>query len=286
LSLLNNLSSYDERSKGQEQAITSEAIMIRALYTSTTGMSGQQLQLDVISNNLANVNTAGFKKSKAQFEDLMYQTLREVGVTTAGGGMVPTGVQVGMGVRPVAIMRIFTQGDFQQTGNELDFAIEGAGFFKVIHDGNEFYTRAGNFTRDVDGYLVTANGDRLQPEFAIPAGTVSIGVDAGGMLVATDANQQQLGSVQITLDTFVNPAGLKAKGANLYQITEASGPAVEANPGTEGLGTIAQRVLETSNVDVTEEIVNLIITQRAFEASSKGIQTADQLLQISNGLIR
>jgi len=260
--------------------------MIRALYSSRTGMMAQQLQLDVVSNNLANVNTAGFKKAAAQFEDLFYQTVREVGVETAAGSQVPVGIQVGMGVRPTAVQKIFTQGDFQQTDNALDWAIEGDGFFQVIRDGAEYYTRAGTFKRDSDGFIVTPNGDRLQPEFAIPAGTVSIAIDRGGLLVAKDAAQATLGSVQITLHNFINPAGLKAAGANLYQVTDASGEPVELNPGTEGVGTIAQNVLETSNVDVTEEMVNLIITQRAYEASSKGIQTADRLLEIGNSLVR
>lgn len=260
--------------------------MIRALYSSRTGMIGQQLQLDVIANNLANVNTSGFKKARAQFEDLFYQTIREMGVETAGGGQVPTGVQVGMGVRASAVHRIFTQGDFQQTGNELDWAIQGDGFFQVIRDGSEYYSRAGNFSRDSDGYIVTANGDRLQPEFAIPEGTTSVSIDAGGLLVAMDANQQTLGSVQITLHNFINPAGLKAQGDNLFKSTDASGEPIESNPGTQGAGTIAQRILETSNVDVTEEMVNLIITQRAFEANSKSVQTADRLLEIGNSLVR
>ncbi len=260
--------------------------MIRALYSSRTGMIGQQLQLDVISNNLANVNTAGFKKARAQFEDLFYQTIREVGAETADGGQVPTGVQVGMGVRPTAVHRIFTQGDFQQTGNELDWAIEGDGFFQVLRNGEEYYTRAGNFKKDADGYIVTANGDRLQPEFAIPEGTNAISIDSGGLLVALDADQNSLGSVQITLNTFINPAGLKAQGANLFTETDASGEATTSNPGTTGAGTIAQRILETSNVDVTEEMVNLIITQRAFEANSKSVQTADRLLEVGNSLVR
>ena len=260
--------------------------MIRALYSSRTGMMGQQLQLDVVSNNLANVNTTGFKKSSAQFEDLFYQTVREAGVETAGGSQVPVGIQVGMGVRPTSVQRIYTQGDFQQTDNDLDWAIEGDGFFQVVRDGEEYYTRSGAFKRDSDGFIVTGNGDRLQPEFSIPAGTVSVAIDSGGLLVAKDASQATVASTQITLQRFVNPAGLKAVGGNLFIPTDASGDPVELNPGNDGMGTIAQNVLETSNVDVTEEMVNLIITQRAYEASSKGIQTADRLLEIGNALIR
>ncbi|MBU0729633.1 MAG: flagellar basal-body rod protein FlgG [Proteobacteria bacterium] len=260
--------------------------MIRALYSARTGMIGQQLQLDTIANNLANVNTAGFKKSRTQFEDLFYQTIRDVGVETTGGGQVPTGIQVGMGSRPTAIQKIFTQGDYVETGNDLDWAIEGQGFFQILRNGEEFYTRAGQFKRDGNGYLVTANGDRLQPEFAVPAGTVALSIDAGGMLTAKDGAQQTLATTQVTLHGFINPAGLKSMGGNLYAETEASGAPTEANPGTGGIGTIAQRFMETSNVDVTEEMVNLITTQRAYEVNSKTIQTADRLLEISNTLIR
>ena len=260
--------------------------MIRALYTSKTGMNGQQLQLDVISNNLANVNTGGFKKSRTQFEDLYYQSLRAVGAETADGGQVPTGIQVGLGVRPTAVQKIFTQGDFTETGNELDWAIEGDGFFKILRDGEEYYTRAGSFKLDSDGYIVTSNGDRLQPEFSVPEETTEIAIDSGGLLTALDDQQQIVASTQITLTTFINPAGLKARGGNLYQPTEASGDPVDSDPGVDGTGTIAQYFLETSNVNVTEEMVNLIITQRAFESNSKGVTTADQLLEISNNLVR
>jgi len=260
--------------------------MIRALYSARTGMNGQQTQLDVISNNLANVNTGGFKKSRTQFEDLFYQTLRAVGAETVGGGVVPTGVQVGLGSRVTSVQKLFTQGEFTQTGNDLDMAIEGDGFFKILRDGKEYYTRAGSFKRDADGYIVTANGDRLQPEFAIPAGTTDLAIDSSGLLTAKDDAQQTLGSVQLTIDSFVNPAGLKSVGGNLYVETEASGPPTESNPGSNGVGTLAQHFLETSNVDVTEEMVNLIITQRAYEVNSKAITTADQLLEIANNLKR
>lgn len=260
--------------------------MIRSLYTARTGMVGQQLQLDTISNNLANVNTAGFKKSRAQFEDLFYQELRAVGAETASGGQVPAGIQVGLGVRPISVQKIFTQGNFVETGNELDWAIEGNGFFKVIHNDEEVYTRAGTFSRDGEGFIVTQDGDRLQPEFAIPEGTASIAIDNSGLLTALDVNQQILASTQLTLFDFINPGGLKALGHNLFAETEASGNPIEANPGIDGMGTIAQRFLETSNVDITEELVNMIITQRAFETNSKAVQTADRLLEITNTLVR
>lgn len=260
--------------------------MIRALYTARTGMNGQQTQLDVISNNLANVNTGGFKKSRTQFEDLMYQSMRSVGAETVGGGMVPTGVQVGLGTRVTATQKIFTQGDFTETGNDLDMAIEGDGFFQIIRDGQTYYTRDGSFKRDAEGYIVTANGDRMQPEFAIPNDTTSINIDRNGLLVAQDQNQQTLGSVQLTLHSFVNPAGLKSLGGNLYLETDASGAPTEANPGSSGVGTLSQHFLETSNVNVTEELVNMIVTQRAFEVNSRAITTADQLLEIANSLKR
>lgn len=260
--------------------------MIRSLYSGRTGMTGQQLQLDTIANNLANVNTGGFKKSRAQFEDIYYQEIRAMGTETADGGMVPSGIQVGLGVRPTSVQKIFTQGSLTETGNELDWAIEGSGFFQIIRDGEEYFTRSGAFTLDADGFIVTQNGDRLQPEFAVPQGTIIISVNANGIITAKDAQQQILATTQLTLHNFVNPGGLRSVGSNLFRETEASGPAIEANPGTEGAGTIMQRYMEVSNVDVTEELVNMIITQRAFEVNSKSVQTADKLLEVANTLVR
>ncbi|MDA8163406.1 MAG: flagellar basal-body rod protein FlgG [Desulfobacteraceae bacterium] len=258
--------------------------MIRALYTARTGMMGQQLQLDAVSNNLANVNTAGFKKSRVQFEDLFYQEVQAVGVDTVNGNQVPTGIQVGMGSKPAAVEKIFTQGDLAETGNDLDWAIQGPGFFKVVHNGQEYYTRAGMFKRDSDGYIVTSEGDRLQPEFAIPPETATLTIDQDGLLTAKDANQNILASTQVTLFTFMDPAGLESEGGNLYMATPSSGDPIENNPGVKGTGTIMQKYMETSNVDITEELINLITTQRAYEVNSKAIQTADQLMQISNSL--
>jgi len=249
-------------------------------------MKGQETQLSVISNNLANVNTGGFKKSRVQFEDLIYKTERAVGAETVNGGQVPSGVQVGLGVKVTSVQKLFTQGDFTETGNDLDMAIQGDGFFHIVRDGDDYYTRAGNFTMDADGYIVNPNGDRLQPEFAIPTGTTDINIDSSGLLVAQDATGATLGSVQLTLSNFVNPGGLKSVGGNLYVETDASGAPKESNPGVDGTGTLAQRFIETSNVDITEELVNLIITQRAFETNSKAITTADQLLEIANNLKR
>ena len=260
--------------------------MIRALYTSTTGMLAQELQLNITSNNLANVNTTGFKKSNTQFEDLFYQTVRAAGAETAGGGMVPASIQVGMGVRPSSVQRIWTQGDFVETGRELDMAIEGNGFFLIIRDGEEFYIRAGNFTLDSDGFIVDSNGDRLQPEFSVPQETTNITIDSGGIITALDAAGDILASQQLTIWGFVNPGGLNAVGDNQFVETEASGSPFEADPRTDSLGSLAQYFLETSNVDVTTELVNLIITQRAFESNSKGVTTADALLEIANSLVR
>jgi flagellar basal-body rod protein FlgG len=260
--------------------------MIRALYSARTGLNGQETQLDVVANNLANVNTGGFKKSRIQFEDLFYQSVRAVGAETVGGGQVPTGVQIGLGTRVTAVQKIFTQGDYTETGNDLDMAIEGNGFFKIVRDGEDYYTRAGSFKNDSDGYIVTSNGDRLQPEFAIPEGTTSLNVDSGGLLETQDSSATVTASVQLTLTTFINPAGLKSVGSNLFMETAASGTPTEDDPGTNGVGSIAQRFIETSNVDVSEEMVNLIITQRAFEVNSKAITTADQLLEIANSLKR
>ncbi|HCC54028.1 MAG TPA: flagellar basal-body rod protein FlgG [Desulfobulbaceae bacterium] len=260
--------------------------MIRSLFSGRTGMTGQQLQLDTIANNLANVNTAGFKKSRTQFEDLYYQEIRAMGTQTADGGRVPSGIQVGLGVRPTSVQKIFTQGSVVETGNDLDLAIEGGGFFKVVRDGLDYFTRAGAFSLDADGNMVTQNGDRLQPEFTVPAGAVKIDVNSSGLITAKDAQQQVLATVQLTLTNFINPGGLRSTGSNLFQETTASGTPIEANPGSEGMGTIQQRFSEVSNVDVTEELVNMIITQRAYEVNSKSVTTADKLLEVANTLVR
>lgn len=258
--------------------------MIRGMWSAATGMGAQQLRLDVIANNLANVNTTGFKKSRAEFEDLIYQTLKQSGGELAGGGQMPAGIQVGMGARPVAVQKIFSQGDYVHTENELDLAIEGKGFFKVLSNGQEYYTRAGSFKMDKDGYITTPNGDRLQPEFAIPPKTVTITVDSGGKITCYGADNKPLSTAQIYLYTFPNEAGMSSVGRNLFQVTEASGDAIEGQPGLEGVGTIAQGYLEMSNVNVVEEMVNMIITQRAYELNSKAIQTADDMLQKANNL--
>ena len=260
--------------------------MLRGLWTAATGMEAQQLNIDVVSNNLANINTTAFKRSRPDFQDLMYQTLRVAGATTSGGTQLPTGLQVGMGSKPTGVQKIFVQGDYSQTGNELDWAIEGNGFFKVISNNEEVYTRAGGFKIDSEGYITTAAGERLQPEFAVPTETVLISVDSGGKLTAFGPANEEVATYDIVLNDFANPAGLFSMGRNLYRTTEASGEPVEGSPGDEGFGTISQGYLEMSNVNVVEEMVTMIVAQRAYEANSKAIQTADSMLQIANNVKR
>lgn len=260
--------------------------MMRSLWTAATGMVAQQLNIDVISNNLANTNTSGFKKSRAEFEDLMYQTMKIAGSATDGDNRIPVGIQVGMGVRPTAVHKFFTQGDFQNTGNPLDIAIEGEGFFQVLVGDQLMYTRAGAFKLNQDGTLVTANGYPLQPEFTVPPEAKSVAISERGRITALDANGQEIAAGEIPLYSFVNPAGLEAKGRNLYTPTEASGEAIEGVPGEENLGTIAQGFLEMSNVEVVDEMVQMIVGQRAYEMNSKAIQTSDNMLQTAVQLKR
>ncbi len=258
--------------------------MVRSLWTAATGMSAQQLNMDVIAHNLANAQTAGFKKSRANFEDLIYQNIIPPGAETANDTKVPAGIQVGTGVKPVSVQKIFLQGNFIQTENPLDLAIEGKGFFKVLKGTEEVYTRDGSFKLDADGYLCDAEGNRLQPEISIPREAVSINIDAGGKLTAIDQNGNILVTETITLYDFPNPAGLISIGKNYFKPSEASGEAVEGTPGTEGFGTILQGFLETSNVNVVEEMVNMIAGQRAYEANSKIIKTVDEMLHIANNV--
>lgn len=260
--------------------------MIRALWTSATGMNAQQMQTDVTANNLANSNTTGFKKSRANFADLMYQTMLVAGATTPGGGQIPTGIQVGMGVKPSGVQKIFTQGDYVQTGNDLDMAIQGEGFFRVLHGDEDLYTRAGNFTLDSEGYITTNSGDRLQPEIAIPDDATLLTLQDNGTLTVHGADDQILATEQINVTTFINPAGLFAVGENLFRPTEGSGAPVEEIPGQNGSGTVTNNYLELSNVSVVDEMVSLIVGQRAYEANSKSIQTADSMLQTATGLKR
>lgn len=262
--------------------------MIRALFTAATGMEAQQLNLDAIAHNLANVNTTGFKRSRVDFQDLLYQTLRPAGLTLASGTQIPTGIQVGHGSRAAATQKMFSQGNFQQTQSPLDLVIEGPGFFPVLRpDGTAAYTRAGSFKLDGQGRIVTSDGLPLQPTITIPpdATTISVGSD-GTISVLADPSQppQQVG--QLELAGFANPGGLNAIGRNLFLPTEASGNPTLAQPGNDGLGTIGQGFLESSNVSVVEEMVNLIAAQRAFEVNAKAVQTADEMLNQANNTRR
>lgn len=260
--------------------------MLRGLWAAASGMSAQRLTIDVIANNLANVNTSGFKKSTVNFQDLMYQTTKMAGATTTDGGQIPTGIQVGMGALPLGVHKLFMQGDFELTDNELDMAIEGKGFFRVISNDEERYTRSGNFKLDGTGNIVTPNGDRLQPEMNVPDNTISLHVDQNGTVTAFDSDGVGTMLGVIELYTFANPAGLNSTGRNLYQGTDASGEATPGTPGIDGVGTIVQGVLEMSNVDVVKEMVSMIMAQRAYETNSKAIQTADSMMQLANNLKR
>lgn len=255
--------------------------MIRSLWVAKTGLEAQQTNVDVISNNLANVSTNGFKRQRPVFEDLLYQTLRQPGAQSTQQTQVPSGLQLGTGVRPVATARIFTTGNLQNTGNPLDLAVNGNGFFQVtLPDGSVSYTRDGAFQLDNQGQVVTSNGYPLQPTITIPPNAVSITIGSDGtvsVLAAGATAPTQVGQIQLA--NFINPAGLQARGENLFLETAASGTAQTNVPGTNGLGALNQGFVETSNVNVTEELVNLITAQRAFEINSRSIQSSDQMLQ-------
>ncbi len=255
--------------------------MIRSLWIAKTGMEAQQTQLDTIANNLANVGTNGYKRGHVVFEDLMYQNLRQAGANETEQTQVPTGLQVGLGVRSVATSRNFSQGALQQTTNSLDVAIQGHGFFQVtLPDGTTGYTRDGSFQVDQNGQLVNNNGMVLQPGITIPntAQSVTIGQD-GTVSIALAGQSATQVQGQLQLATFVNPAGLEPRGQNLYAETTASGTPTSGAPGANGLGTLRQGFVETSNVNVVEELVSMIQTQRAYELNSKAIQASDQMLQ-------
>ena len=255
--------------------------MMRSLWTSKTGMEAQQTQLDVISHNLANVATNGYKKSHAVFEDLMYQNLRQTGAASSEQTQLPTGLQVGLGVRTVATSRQFSQGGLQQTTNSLDVAIKGNGFFQVqMPDGTTGYTRDGAFQLNATGQLVTNNGQLVQPGVTIPPNAQSVTIAQDGKVSVSMPGQAAPQAVgQLTLASFVNPAGLEPRGQNLFTETAASGTPVAAAPGADGMGALSQGFIETSNVNVVEELVAMIQTQRAYEVNSKAITTSDQMLQ-------
>lgn len=254
--------------------------MIRSLWIARTGLDAQQTQLDVIANNLANVSTNGFKRSRAVFEDLIYQTLRQPGAQSSQQTQIPTGLQIGTGAKPVATARIFTQGNLQKTDNTLDVAVQGNGFFQVLlPDGTTAYTRDGSFQKDNQGQIVTSDGFPVQPNITIPANALSLSIGQDGTVSITQpgtAATTQIGSIQVA--TFINPAGLQSVGQNLFLETAASGTPTPNTPGTNGAGVVSQGYVETSNVNVAEELVTMIQTQRAYELNSKVVSTSDAML--------
>ena len=254
--------------------------MIRSLWIAKTGLDAQQTQLDITSNNLANVSTNGFKRARGVFEDLLYQTLRQPGASSSAQTQIPSGLQIGTGVRPVATERIFTQGNLTQTGNSLDIAVQGEGFFQIqLPDGTVGYTRDGAFQKDSQGQIVTANGYPLSPAITIPSNALSISIGTDGVVTVLQTGSPtpvQVGQIQLA--SFVNTGGLQSMGQNLYLETASSGTATPNTPGTNGVGLLNQGYVETSNVNAVEELVNLITTQRAYELNSRSIQTSDQML--------
>ncbi len=263
--------------------------MIRAMHTASTGMFAQQLNIDTVANNLANVNTTGFKRSRAEFADLLYQKSRVPGASSSNVGVFPVGIQVGLGVRPVTVSKEYVQGSLKQTFNELDIAIDGAGFFQVQRpDGTTMYTRAGSFKSDANGAMVTGDGDQLIPTITIPPGTLTLSIGQDGTVSALTAGSTQAQTVTtIQLTRFNNPSGLIAQGNNLFTESAASGPAEQGTPGfSSGFGLIQQGFLETSNVNIADEMVNMIVAQRAYELNAKAIQASDDMLQIANTLRR
>jgi len=262
--------------------------MIRALWTAASGMQSQQLNIDVIANNLANVNTTGFKKSRPDFQDLMYQNLKTVGTPSTSSTQVPTGIQIGLGSKAAAVTKVFTAGNITQTGNELDMAIEGDGFFQItMPDGATAYSRDGAFKKDSQGRIVNSDGYPLSPEMVIPNNATKVSIGNDGTVSVLQAGQNTPTTVgTIQLATFSNPAGLSSMGHNLYQPTESSGTATTGTAGQNGIGSISQGFIEMSNVSIMEEMVNMIISQRAYETNSKAVQAADEMLQQTNNLKR
>jgi flagellar basal-body rod protein FlgG len=255
--------------------------MIRSLYIAQTGLQAQQTNLDVISNNLANVSTNGFKASRAQFQDLLYQTIRQPGAQSSQQTELPSGLQIGTGVTPVAAERLHTQGNLSQTGNPLDVAIQGNGFLQVLlPDGTTAYTRDGSLQQNAQGQLVTASGYPIQPAITIPPNALSVTIGTDGTVSVTQpgsANGTQVGTLQLA--NFINPAGLESKGQNLYLQTASSGTPTNGTAGLNGLGTLNQGNVETSNVNVVQELVNMIQVQRAYEMNSKAVSASDDMLQ-------
>jgi flagellar basal-body rod protein FlgG len=261
--------------------------MIRSLYTGTTGMNSQQLNIDVIANNLANVSTTGFKKSINNFQDLLYETLKVPGSPTSADTESPTGIMVGMGVRPSAIAKVFSQGELIQTENELDIAIEGNGFLQIeLPSGNTGYTRDGALKRDSDGRITNSSGYPVLPSLTIPEGSRQITISDTGIVsvvLAGESEATEVGTLELAV--FTNNAGLSAQGNNLYLETGASGAAAVGNPGDDGFGVMIQTFLEGSNVNIVQELANMITAQRAYEINSKSIQTSDEMMQTTNQLV-
>ena len=262
--------------------------MLRSLYTASTGMLGQQTQIDTTSNNIANVNTIGYKKQRAEFADLMYQVMEHAGSATSATTISPTGIEVGLGVRPTSITKMYTQGNFQETGNNLDMAITGNGFFQVeMPNGNIAYTRNGSFKLDANGSVVNADGYKMIPEITIPEDATNVDIGVDGTISVVQAGQTEATQIgQIEIANFINPAGLHALGDNLLINTEASGDPINGVAGTNGLGQLRQGFVELSNVQLVVELTDLITGQRAYEASSKAIVTSDEMLQTVNQLKR
>ena len=265
--------------------------MSRSLRTSATGMVAQQLNIDNIANNLANVNTTGFKRSKAEFQDLLYQTIRTAGTSAAQGALVPVEIQIGYGTRVVATQRIFEQGHVTATDNPLDIAIEneginGDGFFQVtLPDGTVGYTRDGAFKLSSDGQVVTSDGFTVEPPITISQDAVSVNISADGTIEVLQAGDTAAANVgQVELAKFINPAGLRSIGRNLYLETEASGPAITGQPNSEGFGRISQGFLELSNVQVVDELVNMIMAQRTYEVNARAVRTSDEIMQATNNI--
>ena len=255
--------------------------MIRALWTASTGMEAQQTKLDVISNNLANVNTAGFKRSRAEFQDLLYQQMKTPGSNSTAGTKNPAGIQIGHGTRTSAVQKIHDAGSVSQTSRAYDLAIEGSGFFQIqTPDGDMAYTRDGGFELDAEGNVVNSSGFALEPQITVPVDAETFTVGSDGTVSVTYAGQTDAEEIgQISLVRFMNPSGLKAIGSNLYNATDVSGEPIEATPGEDGTGTIAQGALEMSNVNLVEEMVNMITTERGYEFSSKILKASDEMLQ-------
>ncbi|UCH81540.1 MAG: flagellar basal-body rod protein FlgG [Nitrospiraceae bacterium] len=262
--------------------------MQRSMFIAATGMEAQRLNIDVISNNLANVNTTGFKRSRADFQELMYQGLKSAGATSAEGTILPAGIQVGLGVKPAAVQKMFKQGDFVSTENPLDLVVEGKGFFQILTPENEVaYTRAGAFKLDSEGNIVNSDGYPIEPAITIPENTLNITITTDGTVsVLQDGNTSPVEVGQIELARFTNPGGLTSIGKNLFVTNEASGEATTGTPSAEGFGTVNQGFLELSNVNVVEEMVNMIVSQRAYELSSKVVQTSDEMLALANNIKR